>query len=94
MIDCSWRSTFGVDCLTCGFQRSFQLLIEGDVVGSFYQFPATTPFLLCILFLGAHLIWKFQIGPRIIVGLFSTTAVLIVINYIVKLAAGGVYHIN
>jgi hypothetical protein len=82
-----------VDCLTCGFQRSFQLLIEGDVVGSFHQFPATIPFLLCILFLIAHLIWNFRFGPKVIVGLFGSTALLVVINYVIKIANGTISHL-
>jgi hypothetical protein len=92
LIECSWKSTFGVDCLTCGFQRSFKLLFEGDVVGSFLQFPATIPFLLCILFLVGHLIFKFKFGAKVIVGLFSLTALLIVVNFIVKIADGSAYH--
>lgn len=88
MIECSWKSQFGVECMTCGFQRSLKLLFEGDVVGSFLMFPATIPFLLCLLFTAAHLIWKFRFGPKLIVGLFASTALLIVVNFALKIASG------
>ncbi|PIE86759.1 MAG: hypothetical protein CSA03_03730 [Bacteroidetes bacterium] len=92
MIECSWKSEFGVDCLTCGFQRSFLSLIKGDVVESFYQFPATIPFLFCVIFLGIHLVFKVNNGHRWIVGSFGLTALLIVINYSFKLYTGAAFH--
>ncbi|MFT5778603.1 MAG: hypothetical protein ACI837_001559 [Crocinitomicaceae bacterium] len=63
------------------------MLFEGDVVGSFMQFPATIPFLLCILFVIAHLTFKFKFGARLIVVLFASSAGLMVINFIVKIAS-------
>ncbi|NQZ36868.1 MAG: DUF2752 domain-containing protein [Crocinitomicaceae bacterium] len=92
MINCSWKAQFGVDCLTCGFQRSFLSLMRGDIVESFLQFPATIPFLACVIFLIAHLIFKFRQGPRWIIVLFSLTAILIVANYSIKLYLGAAFH--
>ncbi|MFK7783655.1 MAG: DUF2752 domain-containing protein [Crocinitomicaceae bacterium] len=92
MIECSWKAQFGVDCLTCGFQRSFLSLMRGDVVDSFVQFPATIPFIACVLFLIAHLTFKINNGHRWIVGMFSLTAVLIVANYTIKLSSGAAFH--
>lgn len=90
MYNCSWKEQFGVDCLTCGFQRSVELLIQGDVVGSFKMFPPTIPFLICVLFVIVHIFKKFKNGHKIIIGLFSLTSGLIVINYLVKLINGNV----
>ncbi|MDG1333531.1 MAG: DUF2752 domain-containing protein [Crocinitomicaceae bacterium] len=92
MIECSWKAEFGVDCLTCGFQRSFISLIHGDFVESFLQFPATIPFIACVFVLIAHLTLKVKNGHRWIVGLFSLTALLIVVNYSIKLISGGAFH--
>ncbi|MBL4862067.1 MAG: DUF2752 domain-containing protein [Crocinitomicaceae bacterium] len=92
MIACSWRSNFGIDCLTCGFQRSFQLLLEGDVIRSVVLFPATIPFLLTILFLTVHLFFKFKHGARALVWLFASTTGLIVLNYTVKLMNCSAFH--
>jgi hypothetical protein len=66
--------------------------MRGDIVESFLQFPATIPFITCILMLIAHLIFKFDNGSRWIVGLFGLTAILIVINYSVKLYSGVAFH--
>ncbi len=92
MISCSWKAQFGVECMTCGFQRSFMLLMKGEFVESFWMFPATIPFLACVLLLCAHLMFKFKRGAAWILTLFSVTAVLILINYSVKLYTGDVFH--
>lgn len=92
MISCSWKAQFGVDCMTCGFQRSFLLLMKGEFAESFWQFPATIPFLACVAMLIAHLIFKFQHGARWILSLFSLAAVMMLINYSVKIYTGAVYH--
>jgi hypothetical protein len=92
LIECSWKAHLGVDCLTCGFQRSFISLLNGDFVESFIQFPATIPFIACILVLAAHLTFKIRNGHRWIVGLFSLTALLIVANYSIKLISGAAFH--
>jgi hypothetical protein len=90
LIECSWLSTFGIECPTCGFQRSVVLLFEGDIVGSIYMFPATIPFLLCVVVAGFSVFGKFKNGPNWVVGLFSLTAVLIVVNYVFKIANGSI----
>ena len=85
MIECSWKSTFGIDCLTCGFQRSVKLLFEGELIDSFLLFPATIPLLIIFMVLPIHLVFKFKHGARVIVYSFSMAALLIVFNYVVKL---------
>ena len=51
MFPCLSKTLFGIECLGCGFQRSFLLLLEGDFIGSFKMYPAllTTLFFLAIL---------------------------------------------
>lgn len=85
MIKCSWKSQFGIDCLTCGFQRSFLLLIRGELVESFFTFPATVPFVFLIIFFILHLKYSFKNGARIILTAFIISVFLIVLNYIIKL---------
>lgn len=92
MLSCSWKEHFGIDCLTCGFQRSVKLLFSGEFWESFLTFPATIPFMATVLF-ALFYIWKgHKNGHRIIVGMFSFTALLIVINYSVKIATGSFVH--
>lgn len=91
MIECSWKENFGIECLTCGFQRSFWLLLKGDLMNSISTFPATIPFLLTILITVLHLKFKFRIGTFWILGMFVTTVTLISVNYIVKIINGDVF---
>lgn len=92
MLECSWKQEYGIDCLTCGFQRSLGLLIKGEFVESFLMFPATIPFLLTIL-IAAFYVWKrFNNGHKWIISMFSLTTALILINYSVKIANGSLMH--
>ncbi|MCL6460375.1 MAG: DUF2752 domain-containing protein [Flavobacterium micromati] len=49
MFPCLSKTLFGIECLGCGFQRSFVLLLQGDFSGSFKMYPAL---ITTILFLG------------------------------------------
>lgn len=92
MIECSWKSNYGIDCLTCGFQRSLEALFQGDLIESFLLFPATIPLLLVFVILPIHLAFKLKHGVKIIVTSFSFAALLIVINYSIKLSNNSFYH--
>ena len=49
MFPCLSKTLFGIECLGCGFQRSFLMLLEGDYSGSFKMYQAL---LTTFLFLG------------------------------------------
>ena len=85
MLECSWKSHFGVECFGCGFQRSFLLLMEGKIWESIKLFPATIPIILVFIYAVAHLIFKYKNGARNIVILFSTSAALMLANFIWKI---------
>ena len=82
MLECSYKSHFGVECFGCGFQRSFLLLTEGSFWESIKLFPATIPILLVFLYTGTHLIFKYKNGARNIIVLFSTSVILMLGNFI------------
>lgn len=84
MLKCHWKSTLGVECPGCGFQRSIDLLFQGDVMGSIEMYPASIPLLFTLLFTCIHLFLKLKSGPKIIVASFSITAVLVVANFVAK----------
>lgn len=90
MIECSWKSTFGIECMTCGFQRSFWMLLKGNFYESFVLFPATIPFLLACFVATIHIFKPFKKGPVYIVTLFGLTAILMVINYTYKIWTGQI----
>lgn len=85
MFKCYWKSTFGIDCFGCGFQRSVKLLLEGDVAGSLQMYPALLPFCLTLIYTGLHINLKFKNGARHIIVLFSGTVIIMVISYCYKL---------
>ena len=85
MLECYWKSQFGIECFGCGLQRSFVLLMEGSFWESIKIFPATIPILLVFLYTGAHLIFKYKNGARNIVILFSTSVGLMLGNLVWKL---------
>ena len=91
-IKCSWKKGFGIDCLTCGFQRSLELLFEGELLGSFVLFPALIPFVITVFTLVLHLTFKFKNGAKVIIFLFSLTVLLILVNYTIKLSQYGLFH--
>ncbi|MCE3294930.1 MAG: hypothetical protein K0R65_644 [Crocinitomicaceae bacterium] len=86
MLTCHWKQTFGVECPGCGFQRSFLKLFEGNFSESFFLFPATIPLLLLFVLLILHLIFRFKHGAYTLVGLFSLSTLLIVVNFIYKIS--------
>ncbi|TNE98245.1 MAG: DUF2752 domain-containing protein [Bacteroidetes bacterium] len=91
MLPCSWKETFGFECLSCGTQRSFLLLIQGDLWGSLMMFPALLPMLFLVIFVPLHLKFKFKNGARIILVSFSLSALLMILNYGIKLSNGTVF---
>lgn len=84
MIPCSWKETFGIECMTCGAQRSAGLFFSGHFLESIYLFPALLPLIFTVFFTIAHLIFKFRNGAKIIVISFAVSAILIVLNFAVK----------
>lgn len=85
MIPCSWKETFGVECMTCGAQRSAGLFFNGQLYDSFILFPALIPLAFTFIFATLHLYFKFKHGSKIIVYSFSISAFLIVTNFLYKI---------
>ncbi len=85
MLPCMNKSLFGVDCLGCGTQRSLLLLINGNFIKAFHQFPAIYTTLLLFGFLGLHFIDKSRDYHKIIVGMAITNALIMIIAYIYKM---------
>ncbi|MBK7306635.1 MAG: DUF2752 domain-containing protein [Chitinophagaceae bacterium] len=59
-IPCIFKSFTHMDCPGCGVQRSFVLLLQGDVPGSFIMYPALMPILLLFAFMILHVILKIR----------------------------------
>lgn len=84
MLPCFFKKYTGFDCLGCGMQRAFWLLIEGDFEGSFNMYPPLIPLLVLFLYTGLSLIFKFENGGRyILIGAIIVVGIMI-ISYVFK----------
>jgi hypothetical protein len=86
MIPCSWKETFGVECPACGTQRSFFALLHGDLIESVVLFPALLPLIALVIIAIIHLIKPFQSAPKWIIRLVILIGILMVGNWILKMA--------
>lgn len=89
LLACPIKSATGIDCPGCGMQRAFIFLFKGELKQSFIAHPSVIPMLVMFSFLLIHLRFKFRKGAYVIVGLFSLSTVLMIINYIHKILAGN-----
>jgi len=87
MLRCSWKETLGIDCPSCGAQRSFVELIHGHVLESLRLFPALLPLIAVVIITIIHLIRPFKKGPDWIVKLFLLSAGLMLASWIWKMIA-------
>ncbi|WP_459212960.1 DUF2752 domain-containing protein [Aquimarina rhabdastrellae] len=84
LLQCPIKSTIGMNCLGCGLQRSFLLLLEGNLSASFVMYPALIPMILMLGFLLLHIIYNFKKGAKILKFFYILNSIIIVINYIIK----------
>ncbi|MFV8354667.1 DUF2752 domain-containing protein [Flavobacterium sp. XS1P32] len=84
MLPCLSKTLFGIECLGCGFQRSFLLLIQGDFEGAFKMYPAifTTLFFLGILAL--NWIDSNRNYKKLIIGSALLNSVIMIVGYYFK----------
>ena len=50
LIPCIFKSLFGFECPGCGIQRSFILLIKGQLQESLEMYPALIPLIILVLY--------------------------------------------
>lgn len=75
-----------MDCPGCGMQRSFLLLLKGDLAASFNMYPALIPVLLLFTLLSFHLAKKLKNGAVMLKYSYIFCAGIILLSYIYKLA--------
>lgn len=84
MLPCLSKKLFGIDCLGCGIQRAFVLLLEGELTAAFYMYPAIYTMLLFFSFIGISFIDKSRNYHKIIMFFGTVTAVMMVVSYLYK----------
>jgi hypothetical protein len=88
MLPCAYKSIFGIDCPLCGAQRSFYLLVHGDLAASWHMYPPLLPVLLCAMLFAIHLVNK-KLVPAGRLKLFSLAVLgIVMISYGVKIFGG------
>ncbi|MFN4198494.1 MAG: DUF2752 domain-containing protein [Flavobacterium sp.] len=84
MLPCMHKKFFGVDCLGCGIQRSFMMLLQGDFIGAFKMYPALFTLILFFVFIGLQLVFKKRNFHKAIVSTGIITALIMVLSYSIK----------
>lgn len=84
-VPCMFKAVTHFDCPGCGFQRSFILLMKGDVSGSFSLYPALIPILLLFAFLALHVFMKFKNGATVLKYTFIFCVGIVLVSYIYKI---------
>jgi hypothetical protein len=85
MLSCPFKKYLHIDCPGCGLQRSFLLLLKGNLIGSLQMYPATIPLIGLVVFLTLHLKYEFRTGATVIKYLYLSIAILIAAFYIYKI---------
>ncbi|MCB2220498.1 MAG: DUF2752 domain-containing protein [Bacteroidetes bacterium] len=86
-LPCYYKKFLGIECLGCGMQTAFILLLKGEIIESLKVYPALLPILFMLIYLVLHLIIKFRNGARVLKISFIFTLSIMVVSYILKLLA-------
>jgi hypothetical protein len=64
-------------------------LLQGHIGESVLLFPALIPFLITIVLLLFHLCFRFKNGAKWLVIIYAITALIVVVNYSIKIFTGS-----
>lgn len=82
-LPCYYKKILGFECLGCGMQTAFILLLKGEFIESLQAYPALLPVLFMLVFLVLHLIFKFKKGALILKFSFIFTITVMIVNYVI-----------
>ncbi len=85
MLPCVNKKIFGIECLGCGTQRAFMLVLKGEFAEAFRMFPAIFTTILLFIFIGLLIFDKKRNYNTIVSGLAIINAVIMIISYIYKI---------
>jgi hypothetical protein len=84
MFPCISKTLFGIECLGCGFQRAFTLVLQGNFEAAFKLYPAIYSCLIFILFIGLHFIDSKRNYKMILIILAMLNSILMIGGYYYK----------
>nr|WP_314867256.1 DUF2752 domain-containing protein [uncultured Flavobacterium sp.] len=84
MLPCISKTLFGIECLGCGFQRAFTLVLQGNFEAAFKMYPAIYSCLIFILFIGLHFIDSKRNYKKMLIILAMLNSILMIGGYYYK----------
>ncbi len=84
MLPCLNKKLFGVECMGCGLQRSFSLLLHGEFVAAFKMYPAIYTLILLFITVGFNFFKPFKFSNKLILLLAIINVIIIVGSYTLK----------
>ena len=85
MLPCINKKLFGMECMGCGIQRSFALLLKGEFIDAFFMYPAIYSLILLFLSIGINIFFKFKQSNLVISSLAIITIITIITNFTLKI---------
>ena len=84
MFPCISKTLFGIECLGCGFQRAFVLLLEGNFEAAFAMYPAIYSSLILLFFVVLHFVDSKRNYKNILTAVVILNGILMVGGYYYK----------
>ncbi len=85
MLPCMFKKMFGIDCIGCGIQRSFNLILHGEFVKAFVMFPAIYTTILFFCSVTFYAIDPKHRNPKMVIFLAISNAVIMITSYVYKM---------
>ncbi len=85
-LPCYYKQFLGIECMGCGMQTAFILLLKGEFMESLKTYPALIPVMFLVILLALHLVFKFRKGALVLKISFIFTVTIMVVSYVIKLA--------
>lgn len=76
---------FGIDCLGCGAQRAFFLVLQGEFSAALKLYPAIYTILVLLVYVVVNLFLKFRYDWSIKLILILINALIIIASYAFKM---------
>ncbi|WP_203258237.1 DUF2752 domain-containing protein [Hyunsoonleella ulvae] len=85
MLPCLSKKFLGIECMGCGLQRSFALLMQGEFVAAFKMYPAIFTLITFLVVVSISFIKPFKFSNKVIAALAILNLIIIVGNYTLKI---------
>lgn len=84
LLPCLSKQLLGIDCLGCGIQRAFVLLLQGKFEDAFYMYPAIYTLIPLLFLFGLHLTDKSRNYKFLLNLLLFLNLSIVIVSYVCK----------